>query len=648
MAEQGTQTWVDRLGSVKDYLFGRNMLIGVAAFMLLAISGYATWSGMSDFILGAQSDAPVERGRKLVGLSVSNETLVVAIVVALTFLMWLALRETFGAKRLLRERLVTFPLYLFLALWSIGFGYGFWWSLIAGQEATRTSLSGLQEDARDASVKVAARLDAVQIQLNNVVSWSDGQMAREETSGGSCGISSGAGRGPLYNARRSVRDSIASLRDSVAKTWLEPVKSDVEQLRVAASRLEGKTVADRQKHFEQMASGIRGLAKSIAARSNALGKSTSAEMRALADAVSVPPGKPGFSCYDPTLAQRLRQAADQAAAPAILNLREAAFNEGPAGVANAVKRLWGEIGNGIARNVHYVASGFKDAGPPSDGEGLTGRDLIALLAALGIDLGLFALTVLNPPVARSRLPSGEVIRQIRAAMKTAVASAPGVSDAWIRQHFIFHSGTHSRWFSKGAHDRMTVTNSASYFVIPNLYSVAQEEEGKEKRTEDGQTIPTAAELRALAMNQLAGVLSDLDLIRAVSATEAKHFIEEEKKTSRSDIGWVRKERVKSELERMEAENATPEEIEKFRQDNKVHLDAVRLRNHGLFSKAERALRIAGWSPRAAKDVVLFRLIDTDGLTPILTVLHGSGDDEAKKPAPVASKSSGRTTGEAST
>lgn len=618
-------TWKTRVGSVKDYLFGRNVLIGVAAFMLLAISGYATWSGMSDFILGAQGDAPVSHGRKLIGLSVSNEGLVIAIVVALTFLMWLALRETFGAKRLWRERLVTLPLYLFLALWSVGFGYGFWWSLIAGQEATSNSLSGLQEDARDAAALVAARLDAVRIQLDNVVSWSDSQMAREESSGGSCGVESGAGRGPLYNARRSVRDSVASLRDGIATTWLAPIKGDLEKLRLSAARLEGKTVADRQRRFEVMASDIRGRAHNIAARSNALGKSTSSEMRALADSVSVAPKESGFSCYDPTLAQRLRQAADQAGQPAVLKLRKAAFNEGPAGVANAVKRLWGEIGGGIARGARYVLSGFKDAGPAASGGGLTGRDLIALLAALGIDMGLFALTVLNPPVARSRLPGGEVSRQINAAINTAIASAPGITRAWIRKHFIHHSGTHSRWLSKKLHDSVSVSNSASYFVVPNLYSVEKS---------DGGSGPSDDEVRALAMNHLAGVLSDLDLIRAVSVKEAKHFIEEEKRTSRSDIGWVRKEHVKAELQRMKEENATKEEIEKYQKDNRKYLKAIRTRNHGIFSKAERAMRIAGWSERAAKDVVLFRLVDTEGLTPLLAVLHECGDSEspAKEPA----------------
>ncbi|MEM1372520.1 MAG: hypothetical protein AAGG72_09890, partial [Pseudomonadota bacterium] len=346
------------IGRTIDYVFGRNTLIGIAALMLLAISGYATWSGMNDFIVGV-SQSPAQAARALPGgLSVTNGALVIAIVVALTFLMWIALRESFGAGRPLRDRLIVFPLYIFLALWSIGFGYGFWWSLIAGEEATRTSLAGLQEDARDAGAAVTSRLDAVKTQLDSVVSWSGSQMAREEASGGSCGIASGAGQGPLYNARKSVRDAVASLRDGIQVSWLQPVQKDLAVLKASARDLTGATFEERQRAFEAKAAGVRASAKRIATRSNELGVSIASEMRALSDIVAIPPGKLGFSCYDPTLSQRLTQAAEQAGKPVTLSLRTAEFTEGPAGVANAVKSLWENIGSNIAGSVRFALNGF--------------------------------------------------------------------------------------------------------------------------------------------------------------------------------------------------------------------------------------------------------------------------------------------------
>ncbi len=503
-------------GRVADYLFGRNALIGVASFMLLILSGYATWHGMRDFIIGVSS-TPTSQGQSLPGgMSISNDVLVIAVVVALTFLMWLMLRETFGAKRHLRERIITFPLYVFLAIWSIGFGYGFWWSLISGEEATRTGLAGLQEDARDASAVVAARLDAVRGQLDSVVSWSDGQMAREETTGGSCGTPSGAGRGPLYNARRSLRDSINTLREGMTRSWFEPLQADVEQLKQSAAALGGSTVEERQRAFEARASDIRGRARNIAARSNQLGRSTAAEMRSIANAVAIAPGAAGFSCYDPTLAERLRQAAAQAEQPAELKLREAVFNEGPAGVANAVKNLWRNIGAYSASLAAYVFSGGKQAAGHTDsGEPITGRDLIALLATIGIDLGLLALAIVNPPrEGPSVRYTGALRRQVNEAIDTAIARA-GVDREWVHRHFIHH-------------------HEASYLVIPNLYSAdpANEQESS----------------RALAMNHLAGVLSDLGLVRwpkrgrkwLLRKSELEQLKKEESLSSGTDLNEIRK------------------------------------------------------------------------------------------------------------
>lgn len=607
---------------ISDYLFGRNTLIGVASFMLLIISGYATWHGMRDFIVGV-STTPVSQGE---GLSVSNDVLVIAVVVALTFLMWLALRETFGAQRTLKERLITFPLYLFLALWSIGFGYGFWWSLIAGEEATRTGLAGLQEDARDAGGVVSARLDAVKVQLDNVVSWSDSQMQREESSGGSCGTSSGAGRGPLYNARKTVRDSVATMRDGFTRSWLQPVQADIELLQQSVAGLEGASVEERQKAFESKASEIRGKARSIAARSNELGKSTAGEMRSLAASISIAPGKAGFSCYDPTLAERLKQAADQADQPAQLKLREAVFNEGPAGVANAIKKLWENIGAYMSSLVSYVFSGGQESGDhTSSGEPITGRDMIALLATIGIDIGLLALAALTPSAAgppredaleatqsELHLPTDAVIQHLTTAMETAIARAPGVDFEWIRQHFIHHDGS-------------------SYFVIPNLFNA---DDSKNE------------ELKALAMNQLAGVFDDLKLVRALSEKELKRFGEAERRQSYSDLNAYRREDDSALPDTGDGSDggfwkrtfggtpATPAPVATTSTDGAPR----RVRNHGLLSKAERALDIAGWSVKAKSDVEVFRLVDTEGLTPLLTVLNraslakstGHGDEPAPR------------------
>ena len=62
-----------------------------------------------------------------------------------------------------------------------------------------------------------------------------------------------------------------------------------------------------------------------------------------------------------------------------------------------------------------------------------------------------------------------------------------------------------------------------------------------------------------------------------------------------------------------------------------------MRNHGLFSKAEQALKIAGWGEQALRDIEIFRLVEVEGLTPILMVLNEDGDPDrsaaGSSPAP---------------
>ena len=260
--------------------------------------------------------------------------------------------------------------------------------------------------------------------------------------------------------------------------------------------------------------------------------------------------------------------------------------KGPAGVANAVKNLWRNIGAYGGSLATYLFSGGKQTvGHTDSGEPITGRDLIALLATIGIDLGLLALAIVNPPrEGPSMRPTGALRRQINEAIDTAIARA-GVDREWVQRHFVHH-------------------NKASYLVIPNLYSC------------DPDNKDEAA--KALAMNQLAGVLSDLELVRwpkrglgprwlRIQKSELERLKHEESQSSATDLTEIRKKWF-------EEKGLDPTKSARPHGDRPI-------RNHGLFSKAERALEIAGWSERARADVEIFRLVDTEGLTPLLMVLN---------------------------
>jgi hypothetical protein len=284
--------------------------------------------------------------------------------------------------------------------------------------------------------------------------------------------------------------------------------------------------------------------------------------------------------------------------PAQLSLRDAAFNEGPAGVANAVRKLWSNIGSYLSGALSYVFTAGRTSAESKTGEPITGRDLIALLATIGIDLGLLALAALNPPPAepgrrdglagshaRLRLPSQTVIRQLSSAFETAIARAPDVDLDWVRRHFLHHG-------------------ACSYFVIPNIYSVEHDD--------------AREQLRALAINQLAGVLANLGLIRPLTDSELKKFGRAETRPSVSNLNALEQRHARS-MEvagtaRIPWQNWLPAAFSELNSSKAP-------RRHGLLSKAQRTLDIAGWSTAAQSDVEIFRLVDCEGLTPLLALFN---------------------------
>ena len=118
------------------------------------------------------------------------------------------------------------------------------------------------------------------------------------------------------------------------------------------------------------------------------------------------------------------------------------------------------------------------------------------------------------------------------------------------------------------------------------------------------------------MNQLAGVLSDLELVRWPDAQGGYEKLRKGGGGSASDTDL-------SEIRKKWREEKGLDPAKAARQ----HSDRP-IRNHGLFSKAERALEIAGWSEQARDDIEIFRLVDAEGLTPLLMVLNEPGTTRA--------------------
>ena len=357
--------------------------IGLITLLLVGLSFFATWRGMRDFIIGND-----------IAAGLATQALVLAIVLTLTLAMYVALRELISPYFTpnwwahVWKRVIAFLLYALLAIWSVGFGYGFWWSVIAGQGVTETelvrSVTTLREDTSD----VRARLAAAGAVMASAEALSDQKAQNEAERGGTCGIASPPGDGPLARARQETQSQIAAISATVQADWLPAITSRLDALDTSLQSVRDMTETDaavRKSAFERVYSDARLSAREISSDATARGRTIAAQLRSKAEQLSVPPenGRVAY-CYDPDLAANLIAAADEIDQTFEITVPEFRFSEGPEGVARAVEDLWGTVLAPLGVPVARV-----NAGPP------TGRSLIALIATIGVDFGLLVFALLR-------------------------------------------------------------------------------------------------------------------------------------------------------------------------------------------------------------------------------------------------------------
>ena len=460
-------------------------------------------------------------------------------------------------------------------------------------------------------------------QLELAAGWSESQLTREERSGNICGLNGGAIRVGLIMSRRNLRDTVTHVNERIAKSWFTPVQAEIEMLRQAASALEKTfdTPSETGAHnpTDKLSAQVRGGARSIAYRHNALGSVSAVELRNLANTISVPPGQAGFVCHDPMLASRLLQAADHADEPVRLQLREAVFSAGPAGVANAVHNLWSNISVYANSLVTVASSGSALASPAkaidhtSGGEPVKSRDMLALMTTLALNLGLFVLAIRNrvpapasrrapvpPPQPLGALSQPSALRHIAAALHTALERAPGADLEWLRQHFVHHAGV-------------------TYFVIPNLGSMPNIS-GAPILAGVPAGEHQALELRAMALNQLAGVLEDIRLIRTVGPSAST--------ASMSGEGGKPAVTARRPIAARRIWKSTAQAVTE-------HAEA--LARQELLSKADRALAIAGWSADSKREIEVFQIVHSEGTAPLLCLINQATLDQGIRAAEEANR-----------
>ena len=324
--------------------------------------------------------------------------------------------RTYKRRWLLRALACLF--YLFFAFWSVGFGYGFFWKELAGEEFTRDQFSAAIERV---SQSVDAANEALATVETSVLSASSTARARadeEAANGGTCSNRPGSipGDGPLTRARFAFADRAQALSDDVSERWIGRLTTDrtILQRRIIAlsSNITPTGVADNEEaellaklatasrlssnERERVFTQVFDDARAFTAKANALKASNAGQfagrLELLAKNVGPSPDNPNQPdparaddvsyCWDTVLNEKLLASAQSLRTIQDMPAPEFEFTEGPkatrAAFFNLAKAATPPWGNNAAKGIQF-------------GE----KEFIALFASIAVDLGILFLTIIR-------------------------------------------------------------------------------------------------------------------------------------------------------------------------------------------------------------------------------------------------------------
>jgi hypothetical protein len=411
-------------------LFTIEGLRRLVLFALLALTAVATAVGLTDLIRGSEAGRvdPIEFA--VVG----------ALAAAAILTMWLSLEFVIGLRSRL-ARTVSAVVYLILVLWSISFGFGFYWKHLA-------SIGIAQDQTKEMVERVSGGLDGaartfatIQQQLTGLSNASNARTEQEQRAGGACdGVASSSGAGPYWNLRGSIKNDTDLLFSGMG-IWLSGGQGTDKPSPLARIGDLQKRAAETQRTFasgtkdpELMRNTLLDLGKEASEiireiNSIVAGRAVYvARLRAISQKLREGYSAGGLVCRDSSLADNLALAATQLEAlrPVETDLASLDPQLGPRATRHAFNRLWA--------NAFSFLPGEQVA---ADG-GLALRDLQALVAAIVVDIGIFFLTVFGRPdnsagavnrLILNPLPNRELRRRLYAMINTGGAGLRGILDA---------------------------------------------------------------------------------------------------------------------------------------------------------------------------------------------------------------------------
>jgi hypothetical protein len=395
---------------------------GLSGFALLGfflLSVIATGLGFAD-LRAANTDAGT--------LSAAELAITCATTLFVVSAMIVALHQVVAGQGQWWVRGLSFVFYLLFAIWSVGFGYGFFWKELAGQEFTERQFERVIGDLSGSIARTSAALETSERATAEAAQLAADRARIEAAEGRTCANkpASVPGEGPLMRSRFAFADRARNLGEEVRAAWIAPVagqrvrlERQVEALvkRVPPSAsdpaeralLEKLATASRLPSAARRAlfTGVHEEARAFAIAANGLRALHAApfadRLSQLAAEVGPDPQRPGAPdparaadpgyCWDVVLNEKLLAASAQLRSVEDVVTPEFEFLEGPKATRAAFFGLIGWLADAVAVDVRG-----------DEGFVFDDKAFLALFASLAVDLGIVFLTVVRDAPARRRRP----------------------------------------------------------------------------------------------------------------------------------------------------------------------------------------------------------------------------------------------------
>ena len=250
-----------------SWITGRGAsVIALAGFM--GVSIFATAMGFQDLRL-ANLDQSTLSWQDSLPVWALTVFVILAMVAALNAALGVGFTTSADGKKQNRYALRSIAafFYLFFAFWSVGFGYGFFWKELAGQEYTQGQFRAAIEEVSRSESGAADALNTVESAVRSASETARDRADEEANNGGTCANypNSQPGDGPLTRARFAFADRAEALREDVNLSWTSKLE---EQRSILQRRITTLSKGVAPLPDEELQDNERQLLDSLAAPGN--------------------------------------------------------------------------------------------------------------------------------------------------------------------------------------------------------------------------------------------------------------------------------------------------------------------------------------------------------------------------------------------